>query len=64
VADRELDVRALRKPDKHPAVFRAYDALAVGGTLVLVNDHDPGRLRERRKALTLTSAPAAAVTAP
>ena len=23
----ELDVRPLRKPDKHPAIFRTYDAL-------------------------------------
>jgi uncharacterized protein (DUF2249 family) len=46
MADCELDVRALRKPDRHPAVFREYGALAVGGTLVLVSDHDPWRLRE------------------
>jgi uncharacterized protein (DUF2249 family) len=46
MADCELDVRALRKPDKHPAVFRAYDALSVGGTLELVSDHDPRHLRD------------------
>ncbi|MBD0740634.1 DUF2249 domain-containing protein [Streptomyces sp. CBMA29] len=42
----ELDVRPLPKPGRHPAVFAAYDALAVGDSLVLVNDHDPRRLRE------------------
>ena len=36
-----LDVRALRGPDRHPAVFRAYDALDVGESLVLVTDQDP-----------------------
>jgi uncharacterized protein (DUF2249 family) len=46
MADCELDVRALRQPDRHPAVFREYGALAVGGTLVLVSGHDPWRLRE------------------
>jgi uncharacterized protein (DUF2249 family) len=46
MADCELDVRALRKPDRHPAVFREYGALAVGGTLVLISEHDPWRLRE------------------
>ncbi|MFJ2635045.1 DUF2249 domain-containing protein [Streptomyces sp. NPDC087422] len=42
----ELDVRPLPKPGRHPAVFAAYDALAVGDWLVLVNDHDPRHLRE------------------
>lgn len=45
-----LDVRGLRKPDKHPAVFAAYDALPVGGSLVLVNDHDPRHLRDEFEA--------------
>ncbi|MEU6853585.1 DUF2249 domain-containing protein [Actinacidiphila alni] len=42
----ELDVRTLPKPRKHPAVFAAYDELAVGESLVLVNDHDPRHLRD------------------
>jgi uncharacterized protein (DUF2249 family)/quercetin dioxygenase-like cupin family protein len=46
MAIQELDVRGLRKPDKHPAVFQAYDALDVGGSVDLVNDHDPQHLRE------------------
>ncbi len=38
----ELNVRGLRKPDKHATIFAAYAALPVGGaSFVLVNDHDP-----------------------
>jgi len=44
--DQELDVRPLRKPDKHPAIFRAFDELAVGESFVLVNNHDPLHLRD------------------
>lgn len=40
-----LDVRPMRKPDKHPAIFAAYDALPPGGSFVLINDHDPKHLR-------------------
>jgi uncharacterized protein (DUF2249 family)/quercetin dioxygenase-like cupin family protein len=42
----ELDVRSMRKPDKHPAIFQAYDTLAVGASFVLINNHDPKHLRE------------------
>jgi uncharacterized protein (DUF2249 family) len=42
----ELDVRGMRKPDKHPTIFATYAALPVGGSFVLVNDHDPQHLRE------------------
>jgi uncharacterized protein (DUF2249 family)/quercetin dioxygenase-like cupin family protein len=48
--ERELDVRATPKPDKHPLIFEAYDALPVGGSFVLVNDHDPKHLREEFEA--------------
>jgi uncharacterized protein (DUF2249 family) len=41
-----LDVRPLRKPDKHPTIFAAYHALESGESLVLVNNHDPVHLRE------------------
>ena len=44
--EQELDVRPLRKPDKQPAVFAAYADLPVGGSSVLINDHDPIHLRE------------------
>lgn len=43
--DEELDVRLLHKSDRHPAIFRAYGALAVGESFVVVNDHDPEHLR-------------------
>jgi uncharacterized protein (DUF2249 family) len=46
MGDHELDVRPLRKPDKHPAIFRAYAAVAAGESLVLVNDHDPRHLHD------------------
>jgi len=45
MADSELDVRQLRKPDKHPTIFSTYAALPVGGSFVLVNNHDPKHLR-------------------
>ena len=41
MADNELDVRQLRKPDKHPTIFATYAALPAGGSFVLVNNHDP-----------------------
>ncbi|HVE25431.1 MAG TPA: DUF2249 domain-containing protein [Sporichthya sp.] len=46
LTDRELDVRPLAKPDKHPTIFAAYSELAVGGSFVLVNDHDPKHLHD------------------
>jgi uncharacterized protein (DUF2249 family)/quercetin dioxygenase-like cupin family protein len=45
MADKELDVRQLRKPEKHPTIFATYAALAVGESFVLVNNHDPRHLR-------------------
>ncbi|WP_051165612.1 DUF2249 domain-containing protein [Nocardia testacea] len=41
----ELDVREVRKPDKHPAIFARFDALAAGESFVLVNNHYPRHLR-------------------
>ena len=46
----ELDVRALRKPDKHPTIFAMYADLATGSSFVLVNDHDPRHLHEEFEA--------------
>ena len=46
MGDHELDVRAMRKPDKHPAIFAAYADVPVGESLLLVNDHDPRHLRD------------------
>jgi uncharacterized protein (DUF2249 family)/quercetin dioxygenase-like cupin family protein len=45
-----LDVRGMRKPDKHPTIFATYAALGVGDSFVLVNDHDPQHLREEFEA--------------
>lgn len=50
MVDHELDVRPLPKPGKHPAIFRAYGALGVGESFVLVNDHDPRHLRDEFEA--------------
>lgn len=44
--EQQLDVRALRKPDKHPRVFEEFDALPVGESFVLINNHDPKHLRD------------------
>ncbi|MDE2181126.1 MAG: DUF2249 domain-containing protein, partial [candidate division NC10 bacterium] len=33
--------RVLPIPQKHPTIFRVFDELAVGDTMLLVNDHDP-----------------------
>ena len=49
-APQELDVRSMRKPDKHPTIFAAYAELPVGGSFVLVNDHDPKHLRDEFEA--------------
>lgn len=36
-----VDARVLPIPQKHPAIFRAFEGLAVGEAMLLVNDHDP-----------------------
>ena len=46
MTEKELDVRPLRKQDKHPTIFASYDSLAVGEAFVLVNNHDPRHLRD------------------
>ena len=37
----ELDVRIVPPREKHPAIFRTFDALAPGEDFTLINDHDP-----------------------
>lgn len=44
MSEQQLDVRGLPKPDKHPTIFAAYTGLPVGGSFVLVNNHDPKHL--------------------
>ena len=50
MTDSELDVRQLRKPDKHPTIFAVYTDLPVWGSFVLVNNHDPKHLHEEFEA--------------
>lgn len=45
-----LDVRDIAPRERHPLIFTAFDALAPGETLVLVNDHDPKPLYYQFKA--------------
>ena len=37
----ELDLRHVERPRRHPLVFAKFDALEVGESFVLINDHDP-----------------------
>ena len=37
----ELDLREIPRNQRHPLIFAKFDALAVGGSLQLLNDHDP-----------------------
>ncbi len=41
VTAEELDLREVPRPLRHPLVFEKLDALPMGGSFVLVNDHDP-----------------------
>jgi len=36
-----LDVRTIPPAQRHPMIFERFVALPVGGSFVLVNDHDP-----------------------
>lgn len=46
----ELDVRPIPPRDKHPTIFRTFDDLAAGQSMVLINDHDPAPLRYQLSA--------------
>ena len=37
----ELDLREVPRPQRHPLIFAKFDALAIGDSLRLLNDHDP-----------------------
>ncbi|HET7630757.1 MAG TPA: DUF2249 domain-containing protein [Gemmatimonadaceae bacterium] len=41
----QLDVRVIPPRDKHPTIFRTFDALAAGQAMLLINDHDPKPLQ-------------------
>ena len=36
-----IDVRTIPPRERHPLIFSTFRALARGGSLLLVNDHDP-----------------------
>jgi uncharacterized protein (DUF2249 family) len=36
-----IDVRTIAPAQRHSQIFATFDALPAGGTLELVNDHDP-----------------------
>jgi len=39
--EEEIDVREVERPRRHPLVFAKFDALQVGESFILINDHDP-----------------------
>ena len=43
--DEPLDVRSLPPMRRHAVIFEKFDALSVGESCILVNDHDPKPLR-------------------
>jgi len=46
----ELDVRVIPPREKHPTIFRTFDGLARGESMVIINDHDPRPLRYQLEA--------------
>ncbi len=40
-----LDVRTIPPRERHPLIFARLDALQLGESVLLVNDHDPKPLR-------------------
>lgn len=46
----ELDIRVVPPREKHPAIFRTFDALGAGEAFTLINDHDPYPLRRQFEA--------------
>jgi len=46
----DLDVRVIPPRDKHPTIFRTFDGLSSGQTMMLINDHDPRPLRYQLQA--------------
>lgn len=45
-----IDVRTIAPRDRHPQIFAKANALAVGGSFVIVNDHDPRPLHYQLQA--------------
>lgn len=47
----ELDLRPVERPRRHPLVFAKFDALEVGESFELINDHDPIPLHGQMDAM-------------
>lgn len=47
----ELDLREVERPRRHPLVFAKFDALEVGESFILINDHDPIPLHGQMDAM-------------
>lgn len=47
----ELDLREVERFRRHPLVFAKFDALEVGESFVLINDHDPMPLHGQMDAM-------------
>ncbi|RZL00412.1 MAG: DUF2249 domain-containing protein [Rubrivivax sp.] len=45
-----VDVRRVALRDRHPLIFSAFNGMAAGQALVLVNDHDPMWLYDQLQA--------------
>ena len=43
--DEPLDVRTLPPARRHTVIFERFDALPIGGSFTIINDHDPKPLR-------------------
>jgi uncharacterized protein (DUF2249 family) len=49
-ASTTIDVRDIAPRERHPTLFSAFRALAVGDLLEIVNDHDPKPLHQQFQA--------------
>ncbi len=50
-AEEELDLRAVERFQRHPLVFAKFDALSVGESFILINDHDPVPLNRQMDSM-------------
>ncbi|MGB6975357.1 MAG: DUF2249 domain-containing protein [Terracidiphilus sp.] len=47
----ELDLREVPRPQRHPLVFARFDALSIGESFELINNHDPVPLNRQLDAM-------------
>ena len=47
---KNVDVRQVAPPARHPLIFESFEALTQGSSFILVNDHDPKPLYYQFKA--------------